>query len=117
MKGGGGEGNIPRVSVPRLRWAFVVGVLLLASTPAATADGLMVQQIGDVGGRIAEAVAEEAVAACVTIVPFSPRLDVRATPIILAPGKVFLARNGKRILGLRPARSEPRSGRPTTPAR
>jgi hypothetical protein len=83
MKGGGGEGNIPRVSVPRLRWAFVVGVLLLASTPAATADGLMVQQIGDAGGRIAEAVAKEAVAACVTIVPFSPRLDVRATPIIL----------------------------------
>jgi hypothetical protein len=86
----------------RLRWAFVAG-LLLPSATAAGASSLVVQQIGDAGGRIAEAVAEEAVFAGVAIVPFSPRLDARATPIILATGKVFLGRDGKRVLGLRPA--------------
>jgi hypothetical protein len=84
----------------RLAWAFLVGLLLPS---AAAADGLVVQQIGDLSGTIAEAVAEDAVDAGVTIVPFSPRLDARDTPIILAPDKAFLARNGKRVLGLRPA--------------
>jgi hypothetical protein len=93
-----GNGSIPS----RLRWAFVAW-LLLPSAPVAGASGLVVQQIGDAGGRIADAVAEEAAFAGATIVPFSPRLDARSTPIILATGKVFLARNGKRVLGLRPA--------------
>ncbi|MGH6897145.1 MAG: hypothetical protein ACREJ5_11460 [Geminicoccaceae bacterium] len=88
-----------RVSVlSRLRWAFVVWLLLLFGVTAAKADSLVVQQIGDLSGSIAEAVAAE-----VTIVPFSPGLDARATPIILATGKVFLGRDGKRVLGLRPA--------------
>jgi hypothetical protein len=91
-------------SVPsRLWWAFVAWSLLLPAAPVAGASGLVVQQIGDGRGRIAQAVAEEAVAAGLTLVPFSPGLDARATSIILAPGKVFLARNGKRVLGLRPA--------------
>ena len=82
----------------RPRWALVAWLLLLPSATGAGADGPMVQQIGDLRGRIAEAVAAE-----VAIVPFSPRLDARATPIILATGKVFLGRDGKRVLGLRPA--------------
>jgi hypothetical protein len=81
----------------------VASLLLLAWAPAAGASGLVVQQIGEVRGRIAEAVAEEAVFAGVTIVPFSRHLDARTTPIMLATGKVFLARQGDRVLGLRPA--------------
>jgi hypothetical protein len=84
----------------RLGWAFLIGLLLPS---AAAADGLVVQQIGEVRGRIAEAVAEEAVFAGVAIVPLSRRLAARTTPIILAAGKVFLSRDGKRVLGLRPA--------------
>jgi hypothetical protein len=61
----------------------------------------MVRQIGDPSESIAGVVAEDAAAADVTAVPFSPRLDARATPIILAPGKAFLARNGKPVPGLR----------------
>jgi hypothetical protein len=100
----GWEANMASISVrPRLGWAFVAWLLLLYSATVAGAQNPVVQQIGEVRGRIAEAVAEEAVAAGVTVVPFSPRLDARATSIILAPGKVFLARNGKRVLGLRPA--------------
>jgi len=94
-----GRLNVDSGSVSsRLRWAFVAWLLLLPSATGAGADGPMVQQIGDLRGRIAEAVAAE-----VAIVPFSPRLDARATPIILATGKVFLGRDGKRVLGLRPA--------------
>ncbi len=87
----------------RLVWALVVGAFLLPSAALAAASGLTVQQIGDVRGRIAEAVAEAAVPAGVTIVPFSQRLDARTTPLILASGKVFLSRDAKRVLGLRPA--------------
>jgi hypothetical protein len=98
------EGNMVAVpGLPRLGRALVVGGLLLPSAALAAASGLVVQQIGPLSGSIAEAVAEDAVAAGVTMVPFSPRLDARATPIILATGKAFLARNGKRVLGLRPA--------------
>jgi hypothetical protein len=80
--------NMDSVSVlPRPWWALVAWLLLPA---VAGADSLVVQQIGDADGRIAEAVAEEAVFAGVAIVPFARRLDARATPIILAPGKVFL---------------------------
>ena len=82
----------------RLGWAFVAWLLLLPSATVAGAQTLVVQQIGDLRGRIAEAVAAE-----VTVVPLSPRLDARTTPIILATGKAFLARDGSRVLGLRPA--------------
>jgi hypothetical protein len=100
-----GEASMESVSVlSRLRSAFAAWLLLLLSATAAGADSLVVQQIGDVRGRIAEAVAEEAIAAGVTVVPFSRRLDARTTPIILATGKAFLPRNGgNRVLGLRPA--------------
>jgi hypothetical protein len=95
------------VSIPSpLRWAVVAWLLLLPSATVAGAGSLVVQQIGDAGGRIVEAVAAEAIAADVTIVPFSPRLDARTTPMILAAGKAFLPRRGgesKRVLGLRPA--------------
>jgi len=87
----------------RLRWAFVAWLLLLPAATGAGASSLVVQQIGDVRGQIADAVAEEALGAGVTVVPFSRRLDARATPIILATGKAFLARQGDRVLGLRPA--------------
>ncbi|MGH6897143.1 MAG: hypothetical protein ACREJ5_11450 [Geminicoccaceae bacterium] len=81
--------------------------LLLAPAPGAGADSPVVQQIGDLRGQIAETVAEEAIAAGVTIVPFSRRLDARGTPIILATGKAFLPpKGGNRVLGLRrPERS------------
>ena len=86
---------------PRLRWAFAAWLLLISSTTAAGASSLMVQQIGDPSGAIAEAVASE-----VTTVPFSPRLDARATPIILATGNAFVRQGrgqGNRVGGLRPA--------------
>ncbi|MGH6919716.1 MAG: hypothetical protein ACREJ0_18665 [Geminicoccaceae bacterium] len=82
---------------------FVAWWLLLPAAPGAGASSLVVQRIGDTAGRIHEAVASEAVASDVTIVPFSPGLDARATPIIIATGKAFLSRQGDRVLGLRPA--------------
>ena len=81
----------------------MAGLLLLLSTMGAGADGsdsLVVQQIGDVRGPIAEAIAS-----AVTIVPFSSQLDARATPIILATGKAFVRQGdgqGHRVGGLRP---------------
>ena len=45
----------------------------------------MVQQIGEVSSEVAEAVAAE-----VTVVPFSPNIDARTTPIIVAPGEAFV---------------------------
>jgi hypothetical protein len=57
----------------------------------------VVQQIGDLSGDVAEAVAAE-----VMIVPLSPDLDPRATPIILAPGTAFVGRDGEGVGGLRP---------------
>jgi hypothetical protein len=92
-------------SVPsRLRSTFVAWSLLLSSVTVARADGLVVQQIGDLRGPIAEAVAAEAATADVTIVPFSPRLDARTTPIVLATGKAFVRqRVGNRVGGLRRA--------------
>jgi hypothetical protein len=89
-----------RLSVsPRLGWwwAFVVGLLLL-SAPVAPAGTLVVQQIGELSGEVAEAVAAD-----VNIVPFSPAIDARTTPIILAPGKIFVRRDGNQVAGLRPA--------------
>ena len=50
----------------RLRWALVAWLLLLPSTTVAGASSPVVQQIGDLRGRIAEAIAAEAVAAGAT---------------------------------------------------
>lgn len=87
-----------------LQRAWVVCLLLLSGATAANAAGMVVQQIGDPDGRIADAVAAEAVASGVTLVPFSPRLDASRTPLVLASGKVFLARRDPtRVRGLRPA--------------
>jgi hypothetical protein len=58
----------------------------------------MVQQIGELSGPSAAAVA-----AAVTVVPLSADLDARTTPLILAPGKIFVRRDGKQVAGLRPA--------------
>jgi hypothetical protein len=88
-------------SVSSFSQAFVVWLFLLAPGTAAGASSLVAQQIGDVRGRIAEAVASE-----VTMVPFSPRLDARATPIIIETGKIFLRQRGgeaEQVGGLRPA--------------
>jgi len=94
----------------RLGWASV-GWLLLPAAPVAGASGLAVQQIGDVGGRIAEAVAEEAVSAGVALVPLSWRLDAHTTPIIpSSPGAATGPPGCER-------RSAGRTGRPTTPAK
>ena len=90
-----------RVSIPSpLRWAVVAWLLLLPSATVAGAASL-VQQIGDLSGSIAEAIASE-----VIVVPLSPLLDPRSTPIILATGKAFVGQSrcqGKRVGGLRPA--------------
>ena len=43
------------------------------------------QQIGELSSEVAEAVAAE-----VNVVPFSPKIDARTTPIILAPGEAFV---------------------------
>ena len=43
------------------------------------------QQIGELSGEVAEAVAAE-----VNVVPFSPAIDARTTPIIVAPGEAFV---------------------------
>jgi hypothetical protein len=59
----------------------------LSPTLAWSADATLVQQIGELFGEVAEAVAAE-----VDVVPFSPEIDARTTPIILAPGEAFLAR-------------------------
>jgi hypothetical protein len=73
-------------------------LLLLPSAALAGASGLVVQQIGDVSGSLAAAVGAE-----VTVVPLSPTLDARTTPIVVGPGKVFVRRNGAQVAGLRPA--------------
>ena len=44
-----------------------------------------VQQIGELSGEVAEAVAAE-----VHVVPFSPKIDARTTPIVVAPGEAFV---------------------------
>jgi hypothetical protein len=81
--------------LPSFRWAFAAGLLLLPCAPAAGASGLMVQQIGDLSGDVVEAVVAE-----VMVVPLSPDLDPRSTPIILAPGTAFVGRDGEGVGGL-----------------
>jgi hypothetical protein len=85
----------------RLRWSTVVGLLLLLSATTAGASSLVVQQIGDLSGATAEAVVRDGLGQ-VTIVPLSPDLDPRTTPIILAPGTAFVGRDGRGVAGLRP---------------
>ena len=82
--------------LPRLWCAFAVGLLLLPPAPVAAASNLAVQQIGAVSGEIAPAIGSE-----VTMVPFSPQRDARTAPIILAPGKLFVRRDGEQVAGLR----------------
>ncbi len=65
--------------------SFVAGSLLLSPTLAFGADATRVQQIGELFGEVAEAVAAE-----VNVVPFSPDIDARTTPIIVAPGEAFV---------------------------
>jgi hypothetical protein len=83
--------------LPSFRWAFAVGLLLLPCAPAAGASSLVVQQIGELSGEVAEAVAAE-----VMVVPLSPDVDPRTTPIILAPGTAFVGRDGEGVGGLQP---------------
>ena len=67
--------------------SFVAWSLLVLPTLGWGADGTLVHQIGELSSEVAEAVAAE-----VTVVPFSPEIDARTTPIIVAPGEIFLAR-------------------------
>jgi hypothetical protein len=67
-----------------VRW-FVAWSVLLSPTLAWSAEATLVQQIGEVSGEVAEAVAAE-----VQVVPFSPKIDPRTAPIIVAPGEVFV---------------------------
>ena len=79
--------------------SFAACSLLVAPTLAFGAEVTRVQQIGELSGEVAEAVAAE-----VDVVAFSPAIDARTTPIILAPGKAFV-QQGRRgqVGGLREA--------------
>jgi hypothetical protein len=59
--------------------------VLLAPALASGAEATLVQQIGELSSEVADAVAAE-----VEVVPFSPAIDARTTPIILAPGQAFI---------------------------
>jgi hypothetical protein len=69
--------------------SLVAWSVLVFPTLAWGQEATLVQQIGERSSEVAEAVAAE-----VEVVPFSPEIDVRATPIIVAPGEMFLTRNG-----------------------
>jgi len=60
---------------------------MLWPSAAWSQGGPVVQQIGNLGGSVAEAVISE-----VRVVPFSPRIDARTTPILLAGGKAYVLR-------------------------
>jgi hypothetical protein len=64
-----------------VRW-FVACSSLVAPTLAWGQEATLVQQIGELSSEVAEAVAAE-----VTVVPFSPTIDARTTPIIVAPAR------------------------------
>jgi hypothetical protein len=74
---------------------FVAWSLLASPSLAAGSEATLVQQIGELSSEVAEAVAEQ-----VTVVPFSPEIDARTTPIFVAPGEMFLTRNGGQVRGL-----------------
>jgi hypothetical protein len=59
--------------------------MLLSPTLAWGQETTLVQQIGELSGEVAEAVGEQ-----VNVVPFSPAIDPRTTPIIVAPGEAFV---------------------------
>jgi hypothetical protein len=59
--------------------------MLLSPTLAEGQEATLVQQIGELSGEVAEAVGEQ-----VNVVPFSPQIDARTTPIIVAPGEAFV---------------------------
>jgi hypothetical protein len=75
--------------------SLVAWSVLVFPTLAWGQEATLVQQIGERSSEVAEAVAAE-----VEVVPFSPEIDVRATPIIVAPGEMFLTRNGGQVRGL-----------------
>jgi hypothetical protein len=79
--------------------SFVAWSLLWSPTLAFGTEPMLVQQIGEVSSAVAGAVAAE-----VNVVPLSPEIDARTTPIIVAPGKGFVLedRPGE-VGGLRPA--------------
>jgi hypothetical protein len=67
-----------------MRW-LVAWSVLLSPTLAWGQEATLVQQIGELSSEVADAVAAE-----VTVVPFSPAIDARTTPIIVAPGEAFV---------------------------
>jgi len=69
-----------------VRW-FVAWLVLLSPTLAWGQEVTLVQQIGELSSEVADAVAAE-----VGVVPFSPAIDARTTPIIVAPGEAFVLR-------------------------
>jgi hypothetical protein len=75
--------------------SLVAWSVLLSPALAWGQEATLVQQIGDLSSEVAEAVAAE-----VTVVPFSPAIDARTTPIIVAPGEMFLTRDGSQVRGL-----------------
>jgi hypothetical protein len=73
--------------------------VLASPTLAWSAEATLVQQIGELSSEVVEAVADE-----VHVVPFSPKIDARTTPIILASGKISLAQGRPgQVGGLSPA--------------
>jgi len=75
--------------------SFAAWSVLVSPTLASGTEATLVQQIGEVSSEVADAVAAE-----VTVVPFSPEIDARTTPIIVAPGEMSLTRAGGRVRGL-----------------
>ena len=67
-----------------VRW-FVAWSVLVFPTLAWGQEATLVQQIGELASEVADAVAAE-----VEVVPFSPAIDARTTPIIVAPGQAFV---------------------------
>ena len=65
--------------------SLVAWSVLVSPTLAWGEEATLVQQIGEVSSEVAEAVAAE-----VDVVPFSPAIDARTTPIIVAPGEAFV---------------------------
>lgn len=64
-------------------YLFVTWALLLPPTLAWGTEATQVQQIGALSGTVFEAVAS-----AVHVVPFSPAIDARTTPILLGPGQL-----------------------------
>jgi hypothetical protein len=75
-----GTSRVRGVARSLVAWSVLVSPAL-----AWGAEATLVQQIGDVSGEVAEAVAAE-----VHVVPFSAKIDPRTTPIIVAPGEAFV---------------------------